>query len=248
MGSHTFEVEALLLVLPTTDYQRRLPVAIGTTITDMAVDFISQDQPTNVIKSWKAVCCATLSRQLAQAQPTSKYFVRTTKLVTLPPFSTSTIRGSTKLRSHGMRLNLIAEPSDCAQLPPSVHCAPSYCILELCSNGVAVGLRNVLAKTITIPSQTVVDQLQQARMVPGDNTSKSQDNQGPTGGKGGSWILEQLHLEGLDSWTVEQQQSIKELLVESADVFSKNDLDLGRCNSLKHAIKITDPQLFKERY
>ena len=71
-----------------------------------------------------------------------------------------------------MRLNLIAEPSDCAQLPPSVHCAPFYCILEPGSNGVAVGLRNVVAKAITIPSQTVVGQLQQAMMVPGDNTFK----------------------------------------------------------------------------
>ena len=55
-------------------------------------------------------------------------------------------------------------------------------------------------------------------------------------------------MEGLDSWTPEQQQSAKHLLVESADVFSQNDLDLGKCNILKHAIKITDPQPFKERY
>ena len=38
------------------------------------------------------------------------------------------------------------------------------------------------------------------------------------------------------------------MLVESADVFSKNDLDLGKCDVLKHAIKITDPQPFKETY
>ena len=37
-------------------------------------------------------------------------------------------------------------------------------------------------------------------------------------------------------------------MVESADVFSKKDLDLGKCNILKHNIKITDPQPFKERY
>ena len=55
-------------------------------------------------------------------------------------------------------------------------------------------------------------------------------------------------MEGLDSWTAEQQQSAKNLLVESADVFSKNDLDLGKCNILKHAIKITEPQPFKGRY
>ena len=59
MGSHTFEVKALLLVLPTTDYQERVPVAIGTTITNMVEDYISQNQPNNVSKSWKAMCCAT---------------------------------------------------------------------------------------------------------------------------------------------------------------------------------------------
>ena len=37
-------------------------------------------------------------------------------------------------------------------------------------------------------------------------------------------------------------------MVDSADVFSENDLDLGKCNILKHDIKITDPQPFKERY
>ena len=102
------------------------------------------------------------------------------------PFSTSTFKGSTKLRSHWIRLNLIAEPSGFTQLPPSVHCAPSYYILEPGSNRVAVGLRNVSAKAITIPSQTVVGQLQQVRMVPGDDTSKSQEKQGPTGGNGHS--------------------------------------------------------------
>ena len=35
--SHTFEVEVLLLVLPSTDYQKKVPIAIGTTITDMVV-------------------------------------------------------------------------------------------------------------------------------------------------------------------------------------------------------------------
>ena len=181
MGSQTFEVQALLLVLPTTDYQKRMPVAIGTTLTDVAVDFISQNHPKNVSKSWKATCHATQSRHLVQGQPSHKYFIKTTKPVTLLPFSTSTIKGNTKLRSHGMRLNLLAEPSENTQLPPSVQCAPTYCTLEPSSNKVAVGLRNVLAKSITIPSQTVVGHLQWARMVSNVQASKLQDKQGPRG-------------------------------------------------------------------
>ena len=58
----------------------------------------------------------------------------------------------------------------------------------------------------------MLDKLQQARMVPDDKASILQDKQGPTGGKGGSWILDQLNLEGLDSWTGEQQQSAKDLI------------------------------------
>ena len=54
-----------------------------------------------------------------------------------------------------MRLNLVAEPSDCTQLPAIVQCAPTYCILEPGSNRVAVGLKNISAKAIIIPSRVV---------------------------------------------------------------------------------------------
>ena len=69
MGSQNVDIEALLLVLPTTEYQRKVPVSIGTTITDMVVDFINQNRPDHVSKSWKVVCCITHSRELVQAQP-----------------------------------------------------------------------------------------------------------------------------------------------------------------------------------
>ena len=188
MVSQSFEIEALLLVLPSTDYQKRVPVAIGTTITDMVVDFINQAKPDNISKSWRAVCCATQSKWLVQAQPDNKYLIRTTKPMTLPPFSTTTIRGSTKLRSHGMRLNLIAEPSNCTQLPASVQCTPTYCTLEPGSNRVTVGLKNISAKAITIPSRVVVGRPQWpgwSMMISPPNLSRA-----PLGGRGapGFWI------------------------------------------------------------
>ena len=85
MGSHTFNIEALLLVLPTTEYLKKVPVSIGTTITDMVVDYINQHNPENMSKSWKVVCCATHTKKLVQAQPNSKRAIKTTKPVTLPP-------------------------------------------------------------------------------------------------------------------------------------------------------------------
>ena len=148
----------------------------------MVVEFINHNNPENISKFWKAVCCAIQSKWLVQAQPENKYLIRTIKPITMPPFSTTTIKGSTKLMNHGMRLNLVAEPSDCTHLLSSVQCAPTYCIMELGSNRIAVGLKNISAKAITIPSRIVVGKLQQVRMDADDKASKFK--QGPTGGRG----------------------------------------------------------------
>ena len=72
----------------------------------------------------------------------------------------------------------------------------------------------------------------------------------PHQNKGGdnSWILDQIDLRELDTWSVDQQQAAKKLLCDYSEPFSKNDLDLGKCNILKYNIKLTDNQPFKERY
>ena len=63
-----------------------------------------------------------------------------------------------------------------------------------------------------------------------------------------SCILDQLDLGEISTWSVEQQQAARKLLYDYSETFSKNDLDLGKCNILKHKIQLTDQQPFKERY
>ena len=94
-----FKTEALLLVLPTTEYQKRVPVTIGTSLTDMAVDTLGTSDTANLSTPWKTVCCATQSRREIQAH-LQKQTVKTTKPITLPPFSTTIVHGHTKLKSH----------------------------------------------------------------------------------------------------------------------------------------------------
>ena len=183
---------------------------------------------------------------MVQAEPSCEGSIKTTKPVTLPPFSTTIVKGSTKLRSHAMWHNLIAESFSATQLPSGVQCAPTYCTLEPGSSRVAVGLRNLSSQSIKMLSQLFVGQLQQATIQKAQ-ASGNQNKQGPPGGKEGTWVLDQLNLEGLDVWTADQQKAANDLLVDSAGVFSENDLDLGKCNILKHNIKILDSQPFKER-
>ena len=67
-------------------------------------------------------------------------------------------------------------------------------------------------------------------------------------GEDNTWILDQLDLGELESHSGDQQQAAKNNFCEYSGIFSKNDLDLGKCNILKHDIKLTDHQPFKERY
>ena len=95
MGTHVFETEALLLVLPTIEYQKRVPVTIGTSLTNMAVDSLGTLDQSKLSTSWKTVCYATQSMRKVQAQQLQKSTVKTTKPITLPPFPTMVVKGHT---------------------------------------------------------------------------------------------------------------------------------------------------------
>ena len=72
-----------------------------------------------------------------------------------------------------------------------------------------------------------------------ENTSAEDD---------GSWILNLVDLSGLENWPENLQHEAKEMLKRNAKVFSKDDMDMGRTNLVKHHIKLTDPVPFKEAY
>ena len=191
-----------------------------------------------------SLLCHSVQKKV-QAQHLQKHTVKITKPISLPPFSTTIVHGYTKLKSHGVNLNLIAEPFKDSQLPSRVQCTPNYCNLEPGSNSVTVGPRNISARKITVPSRTIVCQIQLANIVPNIQTTKSQallENKK----EDESCILDQLDLGEISTWPMEQQQAARKLLYDYSETFSKNDLDLGKCNILKHKIQLTDQQPFKK--
>ena len=50
----------------------------------------------------------------------------------------------------------------------------------------------------------------------------------------GSWILDLIDLSGLENWPEHLQREAKEMLKRNVKTFSKNDLDMGRTNLVKH--------------
>ena len=78
----TFPIGTLLLVLPTTEYQKRVPVTIGTSLTDMAVDSLGTSDTSKLSTPWKTVCFATQTKRQIKAQQIQKQTVKTYNLAT----------------------------------------------------------------------------------------------------------------------------------------------------------------------
>ena len=67
-------------------------------------------------------------------------------------------------------------------------------------------------------------------------------------GKRMSKILEKLDLAGIESWTEQQQSSVRKLLEEYQHLFALNLKELGRTSLVQHEIRLNDKTPFKERY
>ena len=61
-------------------------------------------------------------------------------------------------------------------------------------------------------------------------------------------ILEKLDLEGIESWTEQQQYSVKKLLEEYQHLFALTLKELGKTSLVQNEIKLSDKTPFKERY
>ena len=63
-----------------------------------------------------------------------------------------------------------------------------------------------------------------------------------------SKILEKLDLKGIESWTEQQQQSVRELLKEYQHLFALSLRELGKTSLVQHEIQLSDKTPFKKRY
>ena len=61
-------------------------------------------------------------------------------------------------------------------------------------------------------------------------------------------LMTTLDLSGLDKWPEEKVGQARELLMEYHDIFSLDDNELGCASQVKHSIKVTDDEPFKERF
>ena len=156
---------------------------------------------------------------------------------------------------------MLVEPSPkCTHILVYVYVLGNTSELRPGGFGVAVVLRNLSGRNITLEPCTeigvvtaanIVPSMQagnepdldekekvpcmSAQVVPADLPGKFQQGSGDPEG-----ILQKLDLSGIYEWEPQTQQEAQDLIHEYACIFSQNDLDLGKTSIVKHSIKVND--------
>ena len=144
-----------------------------------------------------------------------------------------------------------------AKLPLGLVVNNTYAILKRGSKTVPVVLWNTTGSPISLKRGLRIAQVQTSNEVPKPqikpvtlkyldelegnkpklSISERQDK-----------LLSELDLSGLDEWPEEAAEKARELLKEYHDVFSLEENELGCTSQVKHQIRVTDEEPFKERF
>ena len=265
-----------VLVVPFTEYHDEVPLTLGTKTLYSIYNLNVLESEGNLPTSWKFVKKDVEFKRKLEGQPDKPIgFAKFQKAVKIGPNSTKIFHCMAKAKCHGMSVNVLVEPLEKSKLPPGLELQQSYSDILASSSKIAISIRNNTDRTITIPQGTKAGSIFSANKIPKilnqalkvsklqkdlenakaasananpSKTSPTSDSQASQPKETGDWVLEKLDLSGMEEWSIDLQGKAKSLLVSYADIFSKDDMDMGTTHVVKHHIKLSDPVPFKEKY
>ena len=84
--------------------------------------------------------------------------------------------------------------------------------------------------------------------VPDSNSSTNPPEKCKLTSEEADLLISKLDLSGIKDWKLEEQEEVRNLILEYGSLFALKDMDLGRTDKVKHSIKLDDYMPFKERY
>ena len=237
-----FDLDVLMLVIPESEYSRRVPIMIGTIHIDEIIDLITEEELKLASHQWqhgiisrKVVMKQMQMKENKDIQRQVKGEVKLTRKVVIPPLYTISVSGLTKINKHTKRVNIITEPRE----DGDEFTVPCYSYMRPGSKRAAVTLRNLSEKPQVLKKRTVIVKIQPAYLIPpklaprfiNSNSNNANQSSEPTPERS----------EG-------NRLKLRQLFIEHHHIFALDDLELGRTDMVKHVIRLNDDQPFHEHY
>ena len=267
------EDQVTLMARSSAEFAHHIPVILGTPTMDQAIKTLKESEIDKLATPWACVRKSTLlwaatTRVVAvRADVATKPIdvmgyeepVHLLAVEVVEPFETLVVKARTKITfttGHLCCSTLAMDLKD-GTLPPRLIVTGAYTVLKRGSKTVPVILHNTMGLPIILKKGQKVAQVQAANEVPRLQlrlgTLESLET--PENRKPGLSVEERkeklmttLDLSGLDHWPEDKAGHARKLLMEYHDIFSLDDNELGCASQIKHNIKVTNDEPFKEQF
>ena len=265
------EDQVMLIAQSSAECVHKVLIILGTPTTNRAIATLKESKIDELATLWACVRKSTLLQAVAawvsaiRADVTTKPvdimgFKEPVHLLTpevVEPFETLVVRARTKTTFTVGQLwcsTLTMDLRD-GTLPPRLVVTSAYMVLRQGSKTVPMVLHNMTGSPIHLRKGQKVAQVQASNEVPHPQLKlgtleslEESENPKPTLSveEHQKKLLASLDLSGLDKWPTEKAEHACELLREYHDVFSLKDNKLGCTSQVKHSIKVTNDEPFKE--
>ena len=234
----------LVLVVPTTRFNKNVPVIVGTNAISGAQNHCNGQA---VLKEWTNAFHSLQKGFAGVVKSTIK------REIDILHFETVTLSGFT--RKKGNVETAVTEQIEGAS--DRIGVCPRVVSLQSSSRNRRVPVRifNISAKTITIKPQTTLCELQEVKVLRNFDPSEQEETDEPVrvASQQSSTEEKERNLpEGVDletsKLTEEQKEKARELVHKWKHIFSKDITDIGHTDLVKHHIKFTNEEPFKEPF
>ena len=238
----------IFLIISDSPYHENVPLLIGTNILSSMIDTIREKhgdrflQTTDLKTAWYSSFRCLLLREKELFKNNYKLAIVKSaehRNIIVPSNSTITLSGYLDKELPYAKTSAMTHPTDNSTLTPDLDITPSLIDYNYKQNKpIKVEVSNVTTRTINIPPHAILCEIQPVTIQ--QNKTKDKDDFSTP-------LLEQVKID-TDNLTSDELQKGKDLITEYADIFSKDDSDIGHTTLVQHRIELEDEHPFKQRY
>ena len=240
--------DCIFLVVPDTDYNKNIPLLIGTNVLSEFLSHYKNKLGENFLQSsalhtkwYLAFICMVIRERDIKKCKTRLALIQSaeSKHITIPANNSVTIKGVTSKELNYKPTSTMMVETEESIIPSDFDSTPAIITYNYGNNGsVDVQITNVTTSTFNIPPKAILCGLQPVS-VDMTYTISSPDDSAES-------IDDTLTIE-TEGLSKDEIKKIKDLLAKHKDIFFTGETDIGHCTFVKHMINLTDDPPFKQR-
>jgi len=239
----------LLLVVPNTAYNNRVPILLGTNVLSLLLTDCRDTHGERFLQKGKLAtpfalafrCMVIRDKDLKRNHDRLAILkCALTQSVSIGPNQSIDITCTTDKEINHLSTAAIVQETETSSLPKFVDIGPAVVRYEYGKNSnITVNLSNLTSNVVTISPKEIIGELQPVTV---DNSGIDQIE------------VEEPEVDPLQQITIgtdvtnTQKKKLDQVLKKHKGIFSTGDTDIGQCNLYKHRIELSDPTPFKQRH